>query len=214
MTAIPTAPTALATIERPHHPFPDAEIGLEETPQARCTVCKQVKPATDEEFERLASGRLREHCRNCEGPAREIRQALKRARQVRAAAVGIVAATRGNKVDAPGIMMIYAGMMKEFGGVAKFCNAWKGEIDVARKERPGSKTVLDQFYAMFKMGALVGEQTLRVVGDLTDEELGEELAEVAMNVLPGLAEAAGALESIEDEDVVDVSSEEAEDDDD
>jgi len=77
-------------------------------------------------------------------------------------------------------------MVRQFRGCDSFCAKWKEQIDaeIARKNGAGGKVVLDQFYAIFKMGAACGEHTFRDVENMSDDELADELTSHLATLLP------------------------------
>jgi len=63
-------------------------------------------------------------------------------------------------------------MISKMGGVEKLCGQWKDQIDEAAERKPGGKTVLDQYYAIFKMSALANKDR-REEDDLTRKTMSE-----------------------------------------
>lgn len=172
--------------------LPSAEIAPMPPPEMReCAICHKLKPYGD--FRVIDDGvvGLRLMCNYCADTAPARAEAERRQAVVRESAKQLIAACRGDKLRAPGVAELYAGMVAEFGGVKSICAEWKQQIDLAMINTPGSRNVLDQFYTIFKMGAVVGEQTRRQVETLSDDELRDELADYVTRYLPQLVESSG-----------------------
>jgi hypothetical protein len=88
----------------------------------------------------------------------------------------IVAATRGDRIDAPRISQLCATMIDLFRGLDGFCKLWHQEIMTCLEERPGSIGGLNQLQAIAK---LIKDSTHSVdnvspLASLSDEELHEQ----------------------------------------
>lgn len=87
----------------------------------------------------------------------------------------IVAATRGDRIDAPRISQVCARMIELFGGMNGFCQKWYDNIAAACEKNPGGVNALNQLRAIAK---LVRDSTTSIdsasaYANLSDEELEE-----------------------------------------
>ena len=75
---------------------------------------------------------------------------------------------------------------KSFGGLKAFCAEWMRHINDAATDRPGSKLVLDAFYAVgIRLTSLSADhrQSAPDLASLTDDELEEEIGKMVANLL-------------------------------
>ena len=90
----------------------------------------------------------------------------------------IVAAARGDRIDAPRISQVCGEMFQLLGGVEGFCKRWFSHLEVAMQTRPGSKMVLDEFHALSKllqMSTASIDSAGGGVESLSDEDLDREI---------------------------------------
>ena len=166
----------------PVHPFADPVVGELPLVPTECPICKCVFPSTHDYWV-FDNGKPKGPCLGCikSFPARQALEektnALQRAMQQ------FVAASRANTLKTPAIAELYGGVIAELGGVEEVCRLWAYHINVAATTKPGSKTVLDQFYGLFKMGVSVGTHNMKDVESLTDDELVSEVTEIFAKTL-------------------------------
>lgn len=154
-------PLAIVTPEmvRPHLP-------------KECPICKEIKPATADFWTLRKDGEPGAMCKACQvtSPGRA-QEAAKRA-CVRGAMNQIVAIAEADRIDVPSINVLCSQMFSLGGGVRGVAEMWWQDI---RESKPGSPTRLKQYEVLFKMAAACGEQNLRSVETMSEEELREEL---------------------------------------
>ena len=102
----------------------------------------------------------------------------------------MAASAKGKHIDSPHITELNAEMYALFGGVKGMARAWYDQIQIAVVERPGSKTTLDQFAELARLAKFSTEHRSSApdVATLTDQELGEEMLKLAMDLIPKLEE--------------------------
>jgi len=162
--------TTLATIERDPAAFADPQgIGAE---VRACAVCRVEKPVG------AFPGPNSATCDKCARQGSEIRR-RKRAEELllKVSFDKLVAAARGDNVNAPRISQIGAELIGLFGGVKGYCLTLKEQIDRAIEKNAGSRTVLD---ALNKVAILVKASSDSMDGaadlsELSDEDLQAHL---------------------------------------
>jgi len=160
----------------------------------RCLVCGELRPTTAENFvldENLIA--KAPCCLECVRTDRKRRDA-KHNEAVKDTIKRLLTRHKLGQLSMPDEQAICSKMFEKFGGLDRFCDDWKTQIDAAVKARPGSKNVLDQFMGMFKMATAVGDRVQQNVGSLTDQQLQEELDDMAMVLFDRIREQT-ALES-------------------
>ncbi len=151
----------------------------------RCDKCGELRLAT--EFQDAANGPLFAYCRGCrQGQLTNTEEQD----EVRNFAKRLAAEARGQHIKSPHITEVNAEMFKLWDGVEGFCKAWFDQIQLAMVARPGAKVVLDQFAEMARLAKYATEHRSSApdVASLTDEELGKQMLELAMSVLPAKLE--------------------------
>jgi hypothetical protein len=128
-------------------------------------VCKQCEAANVMEIQRQAEAQVTER-----------ENSLKM----------FVAKLRGDRIDAPHISEVCEQMFKRFGGVEAFSIEFHRQIQKAVEAKPGSKTVLDAYYAVVKLALLSTENRLSApdVADLDNEDIEKELKALIQRNLP------------------------------
>jgi len=90
----------------------------------------------------------------------------------------IVAAARGDRIDAPRISQVCGEMFQLLGGVEGFCKRWFTHLEMAMQTRPGSKMVLDECHALAKL-LQMSTASIDAAGggveSLSDEDLDREI---------------------------------------
>ncbi|GEM_PF-2947817 len=172
-----------------------AEYKLDENEQRPCRVCGELKPESDYSSPKAATCRK---CRNINGRARQIKR-LKGA-LAELATRQFIAASKGDRLDAPRVSQVCAEIFDRLGGVGKFCDMWRDNLLVAMDEQPGSRMVLDQFRHLARLAAIstasVDGQTFSVDG-LSDDELDNLIQQEAQRALTH----AGDDLQVEDDDI-------------
>lgn len=188
-------------------PFASPVLGHKsEIAPTRCEVCGQLWPTTAEYF-LLDENLIAKYpcCLECVRTDRR-RKDAKRKEETRDTVKRLLTEQKLGKLSMPDEQSICGTMFKKFGGLERFCQTWKEQIDSAIARQPGSKTVLDQFFAMFKMATAVGDRVQKQVGAMSDQQLSEELDEMAAELVDRMQERqtevieANEVEVVEEED--------------
>lgn len=71
-------------------------------------------------------------------------------------------------------------MIRQFGGLERFVEIWKAELDIILVEKPGSHLAMQSLSGVLNLLLLAEEirQAERAPGHMTDEELGHEVEEI------------------------------------
>lgn len=156
-----------------------------------CLRCRQILPPT------AYASPTYNVCRKCRN-SRTTQQVdrLKDA-LTKLATQQIVAATRGDRLDAPRISQVCAEVFARFGGVNKFCEKWFEHLTSAMQDRPGSRLVLDQFRSLAKLakesadsldnaGANIAGISDEDLNILITQEIQKTLGDTISNITPAL----------------------------
>lgn len=126
----------------------------------------------------------------------------------------IVAAARGDSLNAPRISQVCAKMVELFGGVDKFCAQWHEQIMEVIETNPGSQLALSQLQSIAK---LIKDSTASVdasseVTSLTDDELDSAVSTAVDGAVAKIIKEQSLLESDIENDDPDFPDDEVEDD--
>jgi hypothetical protein len=199
--------TALQTYD----PEAFAEPVLTEADMSRkCAKCGKLKPTTAYQYPKAVNCKTCVRRRCLIGQRDRLRTSLANLAQHR-----IVAAARGDRLDAPRISQVCAEMFSLLGGVDGFCKRWFTNLEILEKERPASKTLMDEYRALTK---LLRESTASIdatgggVASLSDEDLDREIdVAVARIVDTSIPEIEGPIDGVDEDEEFD--EEEVDDDD-
>lgn len=144
-----------------------------------CTACGLPGPP---------SQMKRSLCKHCLMVSEQDAATLQKRQQTETALRGLVSSMRGNRIDVPHISELTAQMIKRFGGLEQMTVEWKSCIDAAIKANAGSKTVLDQFYALAKLVLMSTEhrQSAPDLAGVTEAELESEMRVLMQEMCPDL----------------------------
>lgn len=145
-----------------------------------CVRCQTQRPV--ENFPDASN-----HCARCQSLAK---LSDRRKEDVRMASRQIVAEARRDKINVPHICELTAELLETFGSLREFCREWKSQIDEAGIANPGSRTVLDQYYAVAKLVKMSTENRASApdLQDLTDEQIADVIAEYTLKVFEDVPE--------------------------
>lgn len=138
-----------------------------------CEHCLEWKP--DTEFRRRFKGgsaRLSQ-CRTCHNKTERARRSRGH-REQRDQYIARFVTQLKNAKSNDLVALLCNVMVRHFGGVQGFVNAWTQQIDRLRLEQPCSKKALDFFHAVVRMIQFC-DTTQPDVTELTDEELQREM---------------------------------------
>lgn len=170
-----------------------------------CPSCGETKPSSA--FKGPESNRCK-HCVNrSNGRTVQIRSLKKAIAQI--ANRQIIAAARGDRIDAPRISQVCAKMVELFGGIDKFCVQWHEQIMEVIESKPGSQLALSQLQSIAK---LIKDSTSSMdaaseVTSLTDDELDSAVSHAVEGAVARIVSEQSLLES----DDIDVESVENDD---
>jgi len=163
------------------HPFeePGVTIDFGPDPPRECNRCHVVQPR--EAFRDDPRGYPREICRECERHNPDHR----RQRDLAAGLRGLVARANRQTTKPADLSEFCNEMLDKFKGLSEFCQFWHQQIQTAATEKPGSKTVLDSCYTIYKMHvAAATEQRERIpLETATEQELEEAITSFALSVV-------------------------------
>lgn len=127
-------------------------------------------------------------CKHCQMLSEQDAVTQQRRQQTETALRGLVSTIKGNRIDVPHISELTAQMIKRFGGLEQMTVEWKTCIDAAMRANPGSKTVLDQFYALAKLVLMSTEhrQSAPDLAGVTEAELESEMRVLMQEMCPDL----------------------------
>lgn len=127
------------------------------------------------EFPRRGNFDELQTCTACTGK-RNAKVARERIRKRAERVKELVAAMHAQHANAPHISELCDSMLAQFGGLEGFAASWKEQIDEAVDKNPGSKTVLDQYYAVAKLIGMstAYRATAKDIAAMTDDEIDAE----------------------------------------
>ena len=83
-------------------------------------------------------------------------------------------------------------LIDQAGGLKKFANEWHKQLERAKEDKPGSKLVLDGYYAIAKLVATASESSSgNAYDDLTFEEIQAQLSDTLLGLYAPEEEPAG-----------------------
>lgn len=156
--------------------------------QMPCFHCHQRKPR-DQFIRGNKSGKWL--CTECWSSRhrrrKERRRNRDRSQKLQAGIKRIVSAAIAQDTRVPEITEVCSEMYKVFGGMQEFVRSWKNQIDLAAD---GSKTKLDQFYAIFKMTAQAAAEQKKYANfeEMSDEELEKVIQDFTLRLFVPQAE--------------------------
>jgi len=111
-----------------------------------------------------------------------------RQRDTRAAITSLLASVGQEKINAPHITELCAGMMELHGGLMGFCKAWKNDIDTARRDKPGSQTVLQSDMALMRLvqNSTEHRQSAPDLANMSDADFEREVNGLLGRIKPKL----------------------------
>jgi hypothetical protein len=125
-------------------------------------------------------------CKSCQESDRKKKTADERKKGRQDMFKELVADIRGDRIEVPHPTEVAAEMYEQFGGLKAFCAEWMRHINDAATDRPGSKLVLDAFYAVgIRLTSLSADhrQSAPDLASLTDDELEEEIGKMVAGLL-------------------------------
>jgi hypothetical protein len=166
----------------PDDPFAGIEVDFGPPPPQVCTVCERPRPL--EMFGKIGESGHRTICKECEKRAPALKDEEWKQERLRQGLHRLVMASRGNSAKCPDLDEVCGEMVKLFGGADEFAKRWFDAIQAAATKNPGSKTHLDQFYAIMKMigAAQEGRREKEDLEQATEEQLEEAIASYVLNV--------------------------------
>jgi len=137
-----------------------------------CTVCRSVRMIAEmAPDERFADG-YSSICVSCEENKQEHLRHVQEKKLVSHLKSRVLAAGQVAKVTE-----LCNTLLDTYGGLKGFCELWRAEVDEARKFKPGSATVLQQFTAIAKiiLAANAAAPPRRNEQQMSDDELFEAM---------------------------------------
>ena len=136
-----------------------------------CVTCGMPYP--EESFGRNTDNTARLDCPKCRRAIEKEGDQKRLSRDKSRVFSELARRLRGDKINVPHTAELAASMLATYGTLEEFCREWKSEIDAAPA---GSKTKLDQFYAIAK---LIAESTRQRdsrpdLDGMSDEDLSNE----------------------------------------
>lgn len=164
----------------PDDPFAGISIDLGPEPPQVCAVCE--RPRALSAFRRNKRGEIRTVCKDCEKQQPLLKEEEWKQERLQRGLHRLVMASRSDSAKCPGLVEILAEMMTLFDGPKEFAKRW---FDAIAATNPGSKTQLDQFYAIMKMiGAAQAERREQAdLAEVSEEELEEAISTYVLRVV-------------------------------
>ena len=158
-----------------------------------CPSCGEKKPPSA--FKSPKTARCK-HCMN-RATGRTVQIRILKQAITRIANRQIIAAARGDRIDAPRISQVCAKMVELFGGVDKFCVQWQAQIMEVIENKPGSQLALSQLQSIAK---LIKDSTSSMdaaseVTSLTDGELDVAVSNAVDGAVARIVNEQSLLES-------------------
>lgn len=105
--------------------------------------------------------------------------------------LAVIAASLGQSKKYEG-QDVVSSIIDGHGGLGRFVSEWRNQHDIAKDQEAGSRKVLDYYRDVTRliMAASANQPELPDVGDLSDEDLDRELADIAGRIRIHKAESA------------------------
>lgn len=136
-----------------------------------CYVCGRVLPVEHFRYRKHGSPARQGKCRACHNGYMRTYRTARRHRKLTQFATQVRQETSASKVAA-----LCGAMIARFGGLDRFCTAWKAQIDATT---PGSRASFSSFLAILRLAELVESQRCRPdYAHLSDNDLDRELRQL------------------------------------